>query len=83
MLHSGLTEKERFEAWLAARDGRASVIIGTRSAVFAPLRNPGIFIVDEEQDPSFKQHDGLRYSARDLAVIRARISAEEFSSRAA
>ena len=73
VLHSGLTEKERFEAWLAARDGSASVVIGTRSAVFAPLLNPGIFIVDEEQDPSFKQQDGLRYSARDLAVVRAQM----------
>ncbi|HSS65535.1 MAG TPA: primosomal protein N', partial [Gammaproteobacteria bacterium] len=73
VLHSGLSDKERFEAWCSARDGRASVIIGTRSAVFAPLKNPGIFIVDEEQDPSFKQQDGLRYSARDLAVVRAQM----------
>lgn len=75
VMHSGLSEKERLDAWLAARDGRASVIIGTRSAVFAPLKDPGLFIVDEEQDPSYKQHEGLRYSARDLAVVRARLSA--------
>jgi primosomal protein N' (replication factor Y) len=75
VLHSGLSEKERFAAWLAARDGRASVVIGTRSAVFTPLKNPGIFIVDEEQDPSFKQQDALRYSARDLAVVRAQMFA--------
>ncbi len=76
VVHSGLSEKERFGAWLAAREGRASVVIGTRSAVFTPLKNPGIFIVDEEQDPSFKQQDGLRYSARDLAVVRARMCAK-------
>lgn len=75
VLHSGLSEKERFRSWLAAREGRASVVIGTRSAVFTPLKNPGIFIVDEEQDPSFKQHEGLRYSARDLAVVRAQMCA--------
>ncbi len=75
VLHSGLSEKERLEAWLAAAEGRASVVIGTRSAVFTPLRRPGIFIVDEEQDPSFKQQEGLRYSARDLAVVRARMCA--------
>ncbi len=75
VMHSGLSEKERLDAWLAARDGRASVIIGTRSAVFAPLKDPGLFIVDEEQDPSYKQHEGLRYSARDLAVMRAQFSA--------
>jgi primosomal protein N' (replication factor Y) len=73
VMHSGLSEAARLRSWLAAREGRASVVIGTRSAIFAPLRNPGIFIVDEEQDPSFKQHDGLRYSARDLAVVRARM----------
>ncbi len=75
VMHSGLSGKERLDAWLAARDGRASVIIGTRSAVFAPLKDPGLFIVDEEQDPSYKQHEGLRYSARDLAVVRAQLSA--------
>ncbi len=75
VLHSGLSEKERLQAWLAAREGRASVVIGTRSAVFTPLKNPGIFIVDEEQDPSFKQQEGLRYSARDLALVRAQMCA--------
>ncbi len=75
VLHSGLSDKERLESWLAAREGRASVVIGTRSAVFTPLARPGLVIVDEEQDPSFKQQDGLRYSARDLAVVRARMCA--------
>ncbi|UCE88239.1 MAG: primosomal protein N' [Pseudomonadota bacterium] len=72
VLHSGLTDQERLCAWLAARDGEASVVIGTRSAVFTPLARPGVFIVDEEHDVSFKQQEGFRYSARDLAIVRAR-----------
>ncbi len=71
VLHSALSDRERLDAWLAARDGDAGVVIGTRSAVFTPLARPGIFIVDEEHDLSFKQQDGFRYSARDLAVRRA------------
>lgn len=71
VLHSGLTDRERALGWNAARTGRASIIIGTRSAIFTPLHNPGLLIVDEEHDSSFKQQDGFRYSARDLAVIRA------------
>ncbi|WP_248730240.1 MULTISPECIES: primosomal protein N' [Halomonadaceae] len=70
-LHSGLSDGERLEAWLAAASGRAPIIIGTRSAIFTPLARPGAIIVDEEHDGSFKQQDGLRYHARDLAVIRA------------
>ena len=72
VLHSGLSDGERLQAWAMARDGRASVVVGTRSAVFAPLARPGVFVVDEEHDASFKQQDGFRYSARDLAVVRAR-----------
>ena len=72
VLHSGLSDRERLNAWLMARDGTASAVVGTRSAVFAPLRAPGLLIVDEEHDPSFKQQDGFRYHARDLAVIRGR-----------
>jgi primosomal protein N' (replication factor Y) (superfamily II helicase) len=72
VLHSGLADQERLCAWCAARDGDAGVVIGTRSAVFVPLARPGIFIVDEEHDASFKQQDGFRYSGRDLAVVRAR-----------
>lgn len=72
VLHSGLADGERLDAWLAARAGRADVIVGTRSAVFTPLARPGLVIVDEEHDASLKQQDGFRYSARDLAVIRAR-----------
>ncbi|WP_020209865.1 primosomal protein N' [Gilvimarinus chinensis] len=71
-LHSGLTDRERLNAWVKASDGRARIIIGTRSAIFTPLRHPGLIIVDEEHDISFKQQDGFRYSARDLACLRAK-----------
>jgi primosomal protein N' (replication factor Y) len=72
VLHSGLTDRERLAAWQRARSGEAPIIIGTRSAIFTPLATPGLLIVDEEHDPSLKQQDGFRYSARDLAVWRAR-----------
>jgi len=72
LLHSGLTDSERLSAWRAARSGAARLMVGTRSAVFTPLKNPGLFIVDEEHDHSFKQQEGLRYSARDLAIVRAK-----------
>ncbi len=72
VVHSGLTQAQRMNAWMAARSGQAVVIIGTRSAIFTPLCKPGLIIVDEEHDASFKQQDGFRYSARDLAVYRAR-----------
>jgi primosomal protein N' (replication factor Y) len=70
-LHSGLAEMERLEHWRAASSGRARIVLGTRLAVFAPLPELGLIIVDEEQDSSFKQGEGFRYSARDLAVVRA------------
>lgn len=71
-LHSGLNDTERLSGWLQAQRGEAKIILGTRLAVFTPLPHLGLVIVDEEQDSSFKQQDGLRYSARDLAVFRAR-----------
>ncbi len=72
VLHSGLNASERLCAWQAAARGEAGVIIGTRSALFTPLARPGLIVVDEEHDLSFKQQDGFRYSARDLALVRAR-----------
>ena len=72
LLHSGLNERERLAAWQQARSGAAPVVIGTRSAIFTPLARPGLLVVDEEHDASLKQQDGFRYSARDLAVWRAR-----------
>lgn len=71
VLHSGLSERERAQSWLMARAGKAQLVIGTRSAVFTPLPRLRIIIVDEEHDPSYKQQDGLRYSARDVAILRA------------
>lgn len=72
VLHSALTDHERLEAWRVAFSGRARIVLGTRSAVYAPVPDLGVIIVDEEHDVSFKQHEGgFRYSARDLAVVRA------------
>ena len=72
VMHSGLNDRERLCAWNMARQGKAPIVIGTRSAVFTPLPDLGLIIVDEEHDASFKQQDGFRYHARDLAVVRAR-----------
>ncbi len=72
ILHSGLGQGERFDEWRMAKQGKRRIIVGTRSAVFAPLQNPGIIIVDEEHESSYKQFDpNPRYHARDLAVTRA------------
>ncbi len=71
VLHSGLNEGERLAAWRAARSGEAGIVIGTRSAIFTALKQPGLIIVDEEHDASYKQQEGFRYSARDLAIARA------------
>lgn len=72
-LHSALNDKERLDGYLKAKQGLAAIIIGTRSAIFTPLLKPGMIIVDEEHDSSFKQQDTFRYNARDLAVVRANI----------
>ncbi|MAW23601.1 MAG: primosomal protein N' [Cellvibrionales bacterium TMED47] len=70
-LHSKMTDNQRLEAWLQARSGQAKIVLGTRSAIFTPFKNLGLIVMDEEHDSSYKQQDGFRYSARDLAVIRA------------
>ena len=71
-LHSELGEAARMRNWRAALDGSARIVLGTRLAVFTPLPDLGLIVVDEEHDASFKQQDGMRYSARDVAVFRAR-----------
>lgn len=70
-MNSAMNDQERLEAWLACRDGGAAILIGTRSAVFTPFKALGLIIIDEEHDGSFKQQDGFRYHARDLAVMRS------------
>jgi primosomal protein N' (replication factor Y) len=71
VLHSNLAESERARAWLDARSGAAAIVLGTRSAAFAPLPKAGLMIVDEEHDASYKQQEGFRYHARDFALMRA------------
>lgn len=70
-VHSGMTDGQRLDVWVRCRSGAAGILIGTRSAVLTPFRDLGLIVVDEEHDGSFKQQDGLRYSARDVAVKRA------------
>ncbi|WP_341923140.1 primosomal protein N' [Polaromonas sp. YR568] len=72
-LHSGLTPAQRLKSWLAAHAGQARLVLGTRMAIFASLPNLRLIVVDEEHDPSYKQQEGARYSARDLAIYRAMI----------
>jgi primosomal protein N' (replication factor Y) len=72
-LHSGLTPAQRLKSWLAAHAGVARLVLGTRMAVLASMPNLRLIVVDEEHDPSYKQQEGARYSARDLAVYRARL----------
>jgi primosomal protein N' (replication factor Y) len=71
VLHSGLTPRERHTMWRRLRAGEVDVAIGARSALFAPVRDLGLVVVDEEHDPSFKQEEGVRYHARDMAILRA------------
>lgn len=72
-IHSGLTPAQRLKSWLAAHAGQARLVLGTRMAIFASLPNLRLIVVDEEHDPSYKQQEGARYSARDLAIYRASI----------
>ncbi|WP_180080140.1 primosomal protein N' [Acinetobacter sp. YH12201] len=73
LLHSGLNDSKRLQAWQAAQTGKASIILGTRSAIYTPLPNLGLIILDEEHDLSFKQQEGFRYHARDVAMYRAHL----------
>src|SRR4030095_14858373 len=72
VLHSHLSTGERHDEWHKIRQGRAGIAIGARSAVFAPVQSPGLIIVDEEHEHSYKQEESPRYHARDVAVMRAR-----------
>jgi primosomal protein N' (replication factor Y) len=74
LFHSGLTDKQRLESWLKVKTGDISVLIGTRSAIFAPFNNLKMIVVDESHDASFKQWDGFKYNARDLAIRRAQLN---------
>jgi len=72
VLHSGLSDTARAQVWAAAQRGQARVIVGTRSAVFTPLPEAGLIVIDEEHDGSYKQQDGIRYHARDFALVRSK-----------
>jgi primosomal protein N' (replication factor Y) len=71
--HSKLTDRQRAGAWLTMQRGECAILLGTRSALFTPLKNPGLIILDEEHDASFKQQEGFRFSARDVAVVRGKL----------
>jgi primosomal protein N' (replication factor Y) (superfamily II helicase) len=74
VLHSGLSPDERFDEWRRIRRGQADIVIGARSAIFAPMDNLGIIVVDEEHESSYKQGDGVPYNARDLALVRGKLA---------
>lgn len=76
-MHSGLTPAQRLRSWLAAHAGNARIVLGTRMAVFASLPGLQLIVVDEEHDPSYKQQEGARYSARDLSVLRGRLESAQ------
>ncbi|MEY4593049.1 MAG: Primosomal protein, partial [Pseudomonadota bacterium] len=71
--HSNLTDKQRHTAWLNMQQGTSAILLGTRSALFTPLKKPGLIILDEEHDASFKQQEGFRFSARDVAIMRGKL----------
>jgi len=73
LLHSGLNDSKRLQAWQSAQAGKASIVIGTRSAIYTPLPHLGLIVLDEEHDLSFKQQEGFRYHARDVALYRAHL----------
>ena len=72
ILHSGTSPKQRAKIWLGAQQGKIQLVVGTRSAIFTPFSSLGIIVVDEEHDQSYKQQNGLMYSARDLAVVKTK-----------
>ena len=80
-MHSGMTPAQRLSSWLAAHSGAARIVLGTRMAIFASLPGLRLIVVDEEHDPSYKSQDGARYSARDLAVYRAKVESEALAAR--
>jgi primosomal protein N' (replication factor Y) len=73
LMHSGLNDSKRLQAWQQAKMGKASIILGTRSAIYTPLHNLGLIILDEEHDISYKQQEGFRYHARDVALYRGHL----------
>jgi primosomal protein N' (replication factor Y) (superfamily II helicase) len=79
-MHSGMTPAQRLKSWLAAHTGQARIVLGTRMAVFASMPGLHLIVVDEEHDPSYKSQDGSRHSARDLAVLRAKLQTEQTTS---
>lgn len=74
VLHSALSDRERYVQWLRVKSGEAPIVLGTRSAVFAPLPRPGLFVIDEEHETTYKQEDRLRYHAREVAIKRAQLT---------